>query len=505
MRFIILFCLFIGIVKGQECSKKELFYVDVLSSLNIANMSKNEFDLNHKIENSYYISNTPYLYNELVTLDDKIIKNINNKFFRTNFLLSNKSKFLIFKTKDSQEQYIYMAVFLLNKKLYYFNIKSDNIASISYEKNNFIDLIQKIKTVRYHSGLISKNYKGSIISFYNMIYNKEVELMANGFLEKNNQTKTNLLVDMIFSEKNDFLLKKQKKYNENFVPSYNFDFLFGDNSDSYTEDLTVDEWSEKLRESHSIQKNITGRKIKVALIDSGFQREKDFQDIKQNSDAVVAHGTHVGGIIWAVNSNIELISYNAFNGDDPTSKIAEAIEDAINKKVDIINLSIEGTGFSKSEYNAFKKADELGIVIVVAAGNGRLRLDSKHCKTYPACYKKDINNIIIVGNLNDMEEIHYSSNYGELVDVFFHGENIQSLAINKGFRKATGTSQATPFITGLISQFLSKNEKVSNNDIKQFLNDHTIKKYSNNRNQEMTLWKNEDSIRTIATIESKPN
>jgi minor extracellular protease Epr len=150
--------------------------------------------------------------------------------------------------------------------------------------------------------------------------------------------------------------------------------------------------------------------------------------------------------------------------------ISNAIDDAISKKIDIINLSYNGELMNEEEKNAIKRAEKAGIIVVISAGNNHLELTKNKCNSYPACYSLELNNIIVVGNITKSNELNEESNFGEVVDVYFNGTNIPSLAINDGFFSLSGTSMSSPFIAGIISQIMSQSKrKLSISDIKKAL------------------------------------
>jgi hypothetical protein len=106
-----------------------------------------------------------------------------------------------------------------------------------------------------------------------------------------------------------------------------------------------------------------------------------------------------------------------------------------------INLSIDGTenpNFSYldiGELTFLKGYDKDGIKIIVAAGNKGKRLN-ENCKIYPACHKRRIPNMIVVGNTGN------HSNYGPMVNVVIDGNK-------KGNPVMSGSSQSTAIYTGM--------------------------------------------------------
>jgi hypothetical protein len=78
------------------------------------------------------------------------------------------------------------------------------------------------------------------------------------------------------------------------------------------------------------------------------------------------------------------------------------------KRVDFINISMEGDLLSQQEYEALYDLSQRS-TIVVASGNGGQNLDH-NCNVYPACYFKFIKrNFFVVGSTSS------TSNYGKIV------------------------------------------------------------------------------------------
>lgn len=233
-------------------------------------------------------------------------------------------------------------------------------------------------------------------------------------------------------------------------------------------------WYESFISQYKVPKLNPVKKIKIAVIDTGysspFQATNNIQNFGGHNDV---HGTHITGIIYAINPYAEIYSYNVFqNGESSEETIlrtANAINEAVKQKVDLINISMGGARTSIEELKALENAYNAGIVVVVAAGNSNENLSKDYCEAYPACNKKYFNNIIVVGNLISPTDKNPSSNFGEMVDVSFNGTAVPSLT-PEGFTVKSGTSQATAFITGLLSLYLSSiPQKLSVSEVKELL------------------------------------
>ncbi len=192
------------------------------------------------------------------------------------------------------------------------------------------------------------------------------------------------------------------------------------------------------------------------------------------------HGTHVAGIAAAKGNNgkgIAGVNWNAkilplkFMGSNGTGKLSDAIEcieyviDNIKKgrNIKVINASWGGYQSSNALRDAIKKLRENDVLFVAAAGNDKNNNDSK--PFYPASYNLD--NIISVAATDKDDNLANFSNYGKnSVDVAAPGVDILSTYPGNKYRYMSGTSMATPFVTGLASLIWSKHEGYSYRDVK---------------------------------------
>ena len=119
-----------------------------------------------------------------------------------------------------------------------------------------------------------------------------------------------------------------------------------------------------------------------------------------------------------------------------------------------------GTYYSSYEEKIFDLLLEKGVVFVAAAGN-----DGVNEKNYPAAY----NSVISVAATNNLDELAYFSNFGDWVDLAAPGELIFSSCDSKSYCFSSGTSMATPIVSGVIGLMMSVDNNLSPNDIKGIL------------------------------------
>lgn len=116
------------------------------------------------------------------------------------------------------------------------------------------------------------------------------------------------------------------------------------------------------------------------------------------------------------------------------------------------NNSWGGGGYSQALYDAIARANQAGILFVAAAGNSSNNNDAN--PSYPASYPNS--NIIAVAAITSAGALGSYSNYGATsVDLGAPGSGIYSTVPKKvrgqvvsGYASYSGTSMATPHVTG---------------------------------------------------------
>ncbi len=178
-----------------------------------------------------------------------------------------------------------------------------------------------------------------------------------------------------------------------------------------------------------------------------------------------AHGTHCAGTIGAehnnglgvagVMSDVTLVAVK-FLSDEGSGSLADAVE-AINYatklNVDVMSNSWGGGGFSQALEDSIKAAKDKGIVFVAAAGNDGTNNDSR--PSYPANYQVD--NVISVASHTAQDTMSTFSCYGKrTVHVAAPGSNVLSSIPKGDYKVFSGTSMATPHVSGVIGLLLSE-------------------------------------------------
>ncbi|OAQ75930.1 proteinase T-like protein [Purpureocillium lilacinum] len=165
------------------------------------------------------------------------------------------------------------------------------------------------------------------------------------------------------------------------------------------------------------------------------------------------HGTHVSGTIGsksfgvAKKTKIYGVKVLDNNGNGNNTSIMEAM-DWVAKFVRCgqcpkgvyVNLSLRGR-FSVAFNNAAAALVKAGVFVGVSAGN-----DGDNAGSYSPGAEPTV---CTVGASDNDDNVLLWSNYGEVVDVFAPGQDIQSTWIDGGWNYLDGTSMSTPHVVGL--------------------------------------------------------
>ena len=247
--------------------------------------------------------------------------------------------------------------------------------------------------------------------------------------------------------------------------------------------LRAHQWGLDMIHADAAHAVSTGAGAVVAVVDTGVKADHpdlsgqllaghDFVDNDDTPQDGNGHGTHVTGVIDALSGNgvgVESVAPGAKvlpvrvlddSGDGDADQVAAGIDWAADHGADVINLSLGGSlpligGSSASFDAAVDRALDRGIVVVAAAGNDGL----------PVCEQSaGQGRLLCVGSVDKRGNRSYFSNFGGGLAVTAPGgsglpgadEDILSTWNDGGYTELAGTSQATPFVSGVAALLVSK-------------------------------------------------
>lgn len=228
-----------------------------------------------------------------------------------------------------------------------------------------------------------------------------------------------------------------------------------------------------------------GSPITVAVLDSGIDAGhpdlagrvvggKNFVGFGASTDDDFSHGTHVAGAIGGLTNNAVGISGVASdvrllpikvldaNGQGSLDWVIAGINAAKASGARIINMSLSSKFSSSLEDAAIKAAVDAGIVVIVAAGN-----DNSDTPEFPAGSP----GVLAIGASDMSDNRALFSNGGSHVRIIAPGVDIVSTIPRTmgSYGSKSGTSMATPIVSGVVAQMLSARPSLKPADVARIL------------------------------------
>lgn len=208
--------------------------------------------------------------------------------------------------------------------------------------------------------------------------------------------------------------------------------------------------------------------IVIALIDSSADRShKELYNVPRVVNSMKGpysvdyHGTHTAGIMAGRHNkfgmaglapNVRYHFYNVFYGKNSeytdSWTVAKAVDTAVAKGANIINLSLGGQDYDQVLADSIRRARAKGVIIVASAGN-----DGKKTVSFPANMKE----VIAVGAIDANHRVANFSNMSSQVKIVAPGVNVLSLGVKNSFVYMDGTSMAAPMVSSGLALVKSVN------------------------------------------------
>jgi len=238
-------------------------------------------------------------------------------------------------------------------------------------------------------------------------------------------------------------------------------------------------WGIERVNSNDVWDVATGSGVNVAVVDTGVDRTHPdlVANLRGGANFVATvrsynddngHGTHVAGIIAAADNTIGVVGVapkaNIYavkvlnkSGTGYISDIIAGIQWSVDNGMDIVNMSLGSNYPSDAFESAINAASNAGVIIVAAAGNDSSSVD------YPAAYEKAI--AVSATDIND--SLASFSSRGEQIDVAAPGVSIYSTYKGGAYATMSGTSMATPHVSGIIALMLQREPGLTLGEIRQ--------------------------------------
>lgn len=247
-----------------------------------------------------------------------------------------------------------------------------------------------------------------------------------------------------------------------------------------------EQWNlEPIQVKQAWKAGLTGKNVKIAVIDSGISPHDDLS-IAGGYSAVSytssykddnGHGTHVAGIIGAKHNGYgidgiapeaQVYAVKALdqNGSGDLQGLLQGIDWSITHGMDIVNMSLGTTSDSKILHDAVDKAYEQGILLVAASGND----GNGKPVHYPAAYSS----VVAVSATNEKNQLASFSTTGDEVEFSAPGTNITSTYLNQYYATGSGTSQATPHAAAMFALLKQRDPAETNVQLRADMQKHIV-------------------------------
>lgn len=257
--------------------------------------------------------------------------------------------------------------------------------------------------------------------------------------------------------------------------------------------------------------NTTGAGVLVAIVDTGIDLDHpEFSGriaaggtcfggsaacpgLTAKGDDNNGHGTHVAGIVAAAANGVGntgvapgalLLPVKVLDGggSGAYTSVASGVSYAASKGARVINLSLGGPSPSTTVLNPLQQAAPTAVIVAAAGNSG-----NKLAPGYPAAYATQpgvVGSMIIAGSVSSSKVISsFSQTPGNggcvasggkttcFKDVFLvaPGQSITSTYVGGGYATMSGTSMATPYISGVAARVIGASPYLTSKQVVSIL------------------------------------
>lgn len=225
-------------------------------------------------------------------------------------------------------------------------------------------------------------------------------------------------------------------------------------------------------------KGIDGSGVKIAVLDTGITATSQlevsggvsFVDGVTNFSDDNGHGTYIASLIAGKSTDIQgtaigakLYALKVLDGQaqGTYSQVIEAIEWAVDNKMDIASMSFGSDVYSVALADTMAYAYDNGVLLVAAAGN-----ESENQIDYPARF----HSVIAVGAVDHNQIRAPFSNIGNELELMATGVEVSGLDPNGALVTKSGTSVSTATVAGIAALYMQAFKGISNVEIRELMN-----------------------------------
>jgi len=186
------------------------------------------------------------------------------------------------------------------------------------------------------------------------------------------------------------------------------------------------------------------------------------RELGDNNDAY-GHGTAVSSIISQVARNARITDVRVLNVGNvgAGAALVRGFRFAVEERFRVINLSLAATAKFAPQLNELCELAYRQNQIVVAARRNMPLVDNGFPAEFSSCISVD------VGNFHSATQVQFREDHA--VEFVGHGEDVKVAASGGGFTTMTGTSFATPAVSGLCALLVGGNPDLRPFDVKSLL------------------------------------
>lgn len=229
-----------------------------------------------------------------------------------------------------------------------------------------------------------------------------------------------------------------------------------------------------------------GKGVRVAMLDTGIdvthydlQVQGGYTARGIDGDYLVdldGHGTHVAGIVGARRNNIgvmgvaplaELYAVKVLDdtGVGTISTLIDGLLWAVENRMQVANMSLGTVMDSQALREAVELAYDNGMMLVAAAGNRGNKGGRKDAVEFPAAYAP----VIAVGAVDQTDVRASFSATGPALELVAPGVRIKSTFSGGALATGSGTSLASPHVTGTAALVWAANPQWTNRQVRERL------------------------------------